>query len=162
MTAKSEPPYREPMAGLEPTPVKVEDVSTPAVPVQAVPEAFATLWPVFLERLGAKKMSLAAYLADAKPLSLDVGDLTVGLPGFALHHEVLTVADNRRLIEGLLSELAKTRLTVRYTTLPESLKAPADFPSAPAAPASSVSPVVQAIVTLFNATILDRPPRTTP
>jgi len=120
------------------------------------PDALLTMWPAFLERLGAQKMSLAAYLADAKPLNIKGGVLTIGLPGFALHHEVLSVAENRRLIDRLLSEVYQTPLHVQYATLPE--------PTAPEAAASPspggqppVSPVIQEIVNLFNATILDRP-----
>ena len=117
------------------------------------------MWPVFLERLGSQKMSLAAYLADAKPLSFSGGVFTVGLPGFALHQEVLSVSDNRRLIAQLLSELCQTQVAVEYATLTESAQAE-PVTAAPPAAGPPVPPVVQDIVNLFNATLLDRPPRT--
>ena len=123
----------------------------------------AAIWPVFLERLGEKKMSLAAYLAEAKPLRVEGGVVTVGLPGFALHQEVLTIVEHRRLIEGLLSELAQSRLSVRYTTLPAAARSVGPGqPPPPLKPEPAVPPVVQDIVNLFNATILDRPPRPSP
>ena len=120
------------------------------------PDALAGAWPVFLRRLADQKISLAAYLAEAKPLALEGDTLTVGLPGFALHQEVLGVAENRRLITQLLSELLGSSITVQYATLPES-----GVPSAaPKAPAAAVPPVVQDIVNLFNATLLNQqPPR---
>jgi len=121
------------------------------------PEALAAQWPVFLERLGALKMSLAAYLAEARPLHLEGSLLTIGLPAFALHQEVLTVLEHRRLIERLLAELYQTTILVQYATLPE----PAEPSAAPSAAESSAAPpIVQDIVKLFNATILDQPPRT--
>ncbi|MBI4597717.1 MAG: DNA polymerase III subunit gamma/tau [Candidatus Omnitrophica bacterium] len=128
----------------------------PAESMGAVP-AVATIWPAFLERLGAKKISLAAYLAHAKPLALEAGTLTVGLPGFALHQEVVSEPETRRLIAALLSELLKTAVRVEYTTLSDlPSPAPADAPAASAGSAPG-SPLVQDIVKLFNATVLDRP-----
>ena len=115
----------------------------------------AALWPVFLERLGKQKISLAAYLMDAKPLRRHQGIVTIGLPGFSLHHEVLTDADNRRLIDQLFSELCHGRVTVQYATLPASAE-PTD---ASAAAVTAPPPIVQDIVNLFNATILNNPPR---
>ena len=139
---------------------------TPPAPAAPQPAAAATVsedltavWPVFLERLGAQKMSLAAYLADSRPLSLDGGTLTVGLPGFALHQEVLSVVENRRLIGRLLSELCQAAITVQYATLAEPITPTDTGAGRPAALA--ISPLVQDIVSLFNATLLDQPPRST-
>jgi DNA polymerase-3 subunit gamma/tau len=112
-------------------------------------EALHTWWPAFLERLGAQKMSLAAYLAHAVPLQLDGDRLTVGVPGFALHHEVLNQAEPRRLIDRLLSEVLQRAVTINYAIL-------ADTASSPSAAATAIPPLVQEIVKLFNATI-ERP-----
>ena len=124
----------------------------------SMPEEMRTVWPVFLERLGAEKMSLAAYLAHARPLQLEGGTLTVGLAGFSLHEEVLSDTENRRLIDQTLSELCKRAIQVRYTTLPEPVETIPLVDAAPEA-VTSTSPMVQDIVKLFNATI-DKP-RTT-
>ena len=128
--------------------------AAPGAPVLAgVPEELAAAWPAFLERLGAQRMSLAAYLADSRPLSREGRMLTVGLPAFALHQEVLSATENKRLIERLLAELLRAPVAVQYTTMPE----PAE-PAAPEAPAPgpAAPPIVQDIVNLFNAT-LERP-----
>jgi DNA polymerase-3 subunit gamma/tau len=119
-------------------------------------ESLVTLWPTFLERLGVQKMSLAAYLADSKPLRVDGRALTVGLPAFALHQEVLSLVDNRRLITGLLSELCQTIVTVHYETLPASVPSSQEG-AGPAAAPPATPPLVQDIVKLFDATLLDRP-----
>ena len=127
--------------------------SSPAVE----PEALATLWPTFLERLGAQKMSLAAYLAESKPLELVDGTLTIGLPGFALHQEVLSVAETRRLIARLLSELCQATIVVEYATLPEETLQDRPASSSRLPVAESLPPVVKDIVSLFNATVLNPP-----
>ena len=124
-----------------------------------VPEALLAQWPVFLERLGTQKMSLAAYLAESQPLHLDGKTLTIGLQGFALHQEVLTVAEHRRLIERLLTELYQTPIAVQYATLPEPVDPP-DSLELSVSDSSTAPPIVQDIMKLFNATILDQPPRT--
>ena len=121
----------------------------------AVPEDLLSAWPVFLQRLGEKKMSVAAYLAHAKPMHLDGSTLVVGLAGFELHEEVLSTAENRRLINQLLSELAKTAIKVEYTTLPES-EEPSESASVAVVRADS-PPIVKEIVDIFNATVLDEP-----
>ena len=113
------------------------------------------MWPAFLDRLGAQKISLAAYLAESKPLARDGGALRVGLPGFALHQEVLSLIENRKLIAGILSELCGAPISVEYETLPASAL---PTPSPAASASASAPPVVQDIVKLFNATLLDRPP----
>ena len=151
-------PAAEPQAAPAPDAPPVD--ASVASPMGTAPEALTSLWPAFLERLGAQKMSLAAYLAEAKPLSLNGEVFTVGLPSFALHQEVLSLTENRRLISRLLGELVRGPVTVQYATLPESSE-PTQEASAPSEAAPAVPPVVQDIVRLFNATILDRPPKPT-
>ena len=127
--------------------------SLPAQTVAAPPQALLEIWPAFLERMGAQKMSLAAYLAHARPVALEGQTLTIGVLNVALHQEVLSVADNRRLIERILSELSGTAVTVQYVTVEED----APFVPSPAGPDTEAPPIVQDIVNLFNATLLNRP-----
>jgi len=121
-----------------------------------VPEDLVMLWPTFLERLGAQKMSLAAYLAESQPVSLDAGVCTIGVEGFTLHQEVLSHTENRRLVEQLLGELCQVKVSVQYTVLQEPSAASTGSADASTATKAS-SPIVQEIVNLFNATILDQP-----
>ena len=87
-------------------------------------------------------------------MQFDRGTLTVGLPAFALRQEVLSLVENRRLIERLLGELCQAQVSVQYATLPASSE-PA--PSSPTPPGAPPPPIVQDIVQLFNATILGQP-----
>ncbi len=125
-------------------------------------EQVAAQWPAILERIGRQKMSLAAYLMYAQPVGVTGNILQVGLPGFSLHQEVVAAPDNARFIEQTLRECLSTALTVEYTTLPEPAPAPADAPAsgpagsrAPASSSAPVPPIVQDIVQLFNATIVN-------
>ncbi|MBI2093500.1 MAG: hypothetical protein HYT88_02090 [Candidatus Omnitrophica bacterium] len=118
-------------------------------------EAIVSLWPEFLEKLGQQKMSLSAYLADSRPVALKENVLTVGLPSFSLHQEVLSHSDNRKLITNLLNSLCQSHLTITYTTLTES---PSEQLSKPSTTTPAAAPtVVQDIVKMFNATLIDRP-----
>ena len=131
-------------------------------------EHVAAQWPAVLERLGRRKMSLAAYLAETRPLSVTGDRLEVGIPGFALHQEVLTSIEHLRLIEAALQEVFGQLVHVQYATLPpdqantslhtaaqpsgspsESLRSSPDEREAP--------PIVQEIVKLFNATLVNPP-----
>jgi hypothetical protein len=113
------------------------------------------IWPRFMERVASQKMSLAAYLAHAKPLGREGKTLTIGVPNVALHQEVLNLADHRRLIERTLTELCGEPVTVQYLTIEEDAAA---VPSAAVQEAAAASPpIVQDIVNLFNATLVDKP-----
>jgi len=153
----SQPIVQEMLPAPHPMAAPTEERATPGAGTVAevTHERLISLWPAFLERVGAQKMSLAAYLADAKPLRLDGQTLTVGLPAFALHQEVLSLPDNRRLVTGLLSELCQLTVTIQYETLPAC--APSSQDAATPAAAPPTPPLVQDIVDLFHATLLDRP-----
>ena len=150
--AQSAPVSRAAGAG-DPPPPASGLMAAAAMPAPSVPEELASVWPAFLGRLAAQKMSLAAYLADSRPVSREGSAVTVGLPGFTLHQEVLGTVENKRLIERLLSELCHEQVRVEFSTMPEGSDAP---PAAAAKLANAAPPIVQDIVNLFNAT-LERP-----
>ena len=156
MTPAPQPQPSASASSVPPTPSRALDGSVTGL---------AEVWPVFLQRLGTQKMSLAAFLAESRPLRLERQLLTIGLPGFALHQEILTDLEPKRLIERLLSELCQQPVTVAYETLlnESALTAGSASPStetaseAGAMAAGGGPPIVQDIVKLFNATVVDRP-----
>ncbi len=133
-------------------------------------------WGEVLRRVGKQRMSLAAYLTDAKPIAVSDQCVRLGLPGFALHQEVLTVTENLRLVERMLQEITGQPLSVSYTTLPasspdvseppaEEFLEPLDIspPRVDAEqPSKPVPPIVQEILQLFDATIIEQPPSPKP
>ncbi len=123
------------------------------------------LWSNFLQRLRETKMSLAAYLADSRPNRLDGDKVHIGMPGFTLHQEVLTMLDNKRLIEDLLKEVYGRELHVRLEKLDEAAAAAqaqaADKLSNMPINEDSPPALVQDIVKLFNATLINLPPTDT-
>lgn len=110
--------------------------------------ALEAVWAGCLERLGSQKMSLAAYLAEARPLRLERDVLTVGLPGVALHQEVVTMPEHRRLLSTLVSEAYGRPVTIEYQTLP------AEEPRSIQVTEPPVPALVQDIVKLFNAKVV--------
>jgi DNA polymerase-3 subunit gamma/tau len=143
------------IASVPPPPVRQPATPTPEL-MNDAPEVLQSLWPEFLRRLGEQKMSLAAYLAESRPVRFEQQVVTIGLPGFALHQEVLTAVEPRRLIERLLSELCQTAVTVEYAVLPEPAAGEAGAVEEGAG-TEDAPPIVQDIVKLFNATVIDQP-----
>ncbi len=142
-------------------------------PIVAVEEVTAK-WPILLERIGRQKMSLASYLMDTRPISVNGDRVQIGIPAVALHQEVLSATETLRLIEQVMSEVLGQPVKIAYTTLPDlpppPPPAPAEatttgggMPSSPTPqPAPSVvPPIVQDIVSLFDATII-KPPSSRP
>ena len=126
-----------------------------------------------VEFIGVNTDAQALLLSDAE-IKLDIGrELTRGLGAgsdpeigrqAAEDHrhdieEVLSGRENKRLIDQLLSELHQRPVSVEYATMTESSEAtPASQDPAAEAP----PPIVQDVVNLFNATLLDRPPQVSP
>lgn len=134
---------------------KSEKTSTHASAV--APEKIVKIWPAFLKQLGQKKMSLAAFLTDSKPLSFEGSVLKVGVSGFSLNQEVLSADDNRRLIQGILAQLCGTPVIIQYETITAS-EVVSEEARESAANASEEAPgLVSDIVELFNAKVMDRP-----
>jgi len=150
-----------------------ESAEQPSSTVSTALEAAVSLeqalehWPQVLARLAQQKMSLAAYLADARPLRVMGSVVQVGLPAFVLHQEVLNLPENLRLVEQVLSDVVTQPLTVDYTTLPasqpsqstSSMVQEATESTAPEASGPMAPPILQDIVKLFDATIVNQPPK---
>jgi len=114
-------------------------------------------WPQVMESIAKQKMSLAAYLAEAKPMGIAGQCVQIGLPASALHREVLSAPDHLRVVEQALEAICACSLQVSYTALPASARGEAATPWLVSAAASpSTSPIVQDIVQLFNATIIQK------
>ncbi|MBI4354543.1 MAG: DNA polymerase III subunit gamma/tau [Candidatus Omnitrophica bacterium] len=179
-TTPSNPPSpREPSGIARPA---MERLMTPVPPQPSTPpvtsvhpnvafERVVETWPTLLERLGQQKMSLASYLMDTRPLGIEGEAIQIGVPAIALHQEVLGATEHVRLIEQLLGELLGQSVKIAYTTLPEPPPSPptahaeAAVGSSPtvshAAPSvatpAPMPPIVQDIVSLFDATLIKSP-----
>ncbi|MBI3319695.1 MAG: DNA polymerase III subunit gamma/tau [Candidatus Omnitrophica bacterium] len=133
-----------------------------AAPEEAATDAGALLghvtqrWDEIIEQIGKRKISLAAYLMEARPLAVDKRVVQVGLPAFALHQEVLGQPEHFRVVEEVLREMLGRPMSVVYTTMPQT--SGAEPPSAEDSRGEGVMPpIVEEIVNLFNAKLIDRP-----
>ena len=72
-----------------------------ATPVKSSDFAeIANSWTIILNYIKTKKISVASYLAEAYPVSLESNILSIGIPKqFQFNKEVLESLENRRLIE---------------------------------------------------------------
>jgi len=129
-------------------------------------DALSTRWAAVLEQIGKQKMSLAAYLAQARPIEAASGRVQIGLPGFALHHEVLTLVDNLRMVEQAIREVTGQTVTVHYVRLPDPPPGqpaaalgigPGATAEASVATTPEMPPIVQDIVSLFDAKVVSPP-----
>jgi hypothetical protein len=112
-------------------------------------------WPKILEHVAGQKMSLASYLTEAQPLELGGRRLRVGLPGFSLHHDVLNATEHVRMIERALQEVVGP-LKIEFATM--SAETAASARRVPLQdPRDPVPPMVQDIVSIFDARIVRQP-----
>jgi len=145
----------------DPEAIAVSQVMASAVATLMTIEEISAKWPEVLDRVGRQKMSVASCLFDAKPLSITADEISIGLPGFSLHQDVLNTTENIRFIEQALEEIVARRMRITYTTLPEGVTASPVMPGRSPAPsdiiAAPLPPLVNDIVSLFDATVVRQP-----
>ncbi|MBU1038116.1 MAG: DNA polymerase III subunit gamma/tau [Candidatus Omnitrophica bacterium] len=70
-------------------------------------------WTKVISYIKAKKISIASYLQEGDPVTLEDDLLTIGFAReFQFHKEVLETADNRRTIEGAIRDMLGLELRV--------------------------------------------------
>lgn len=123
-------------------------------------------WAGIINYIKAKKISVASYLQEGYPVSLEGRTLTLGFPKeLKFHKEVLESAENRALIEEALKYQAKADLNVLLTIVePVRLKG---RPSQDAAdtggdtndqdPAAETDPLINDALQIFGGEIALRP-----
>ncbi len=79
-------------------------------------EMINSIWKQCLTVIGKKKMSVATYLADARPQTCEQGSITFSLPKTSdFHKEFLEHSENCELIEQTLGLLLQARIKVSFT-----------------------------------------------
>lgn len=74
-----------------------------------------SVWGQCLSIIGKKKMSVATYLADAKPIKCEHNILTVSFPkNLDFHKEFLEHRDKRELIEQTLTRLLNAKIRINF------------------------------------------------
>jgi DNA polymerase-3 subunit gamma/tau len=129
--AAVEEPPRDADAEEPPRDVDAEESGTPpAPPAAAVPqdvEAFDALWPAVVELVGAENKLLSAVIAEARPVALGDGELTVAFSATAsfLKKKADDTAHRATVTEALRQLTGEQRLRVSYE-LREELPPPAE------------------------------------
>jgi DNA polymerase-3 subunit gamma/tau len=148
------------VASAEPTVAAVEAAVAAPEPAVAEPaslERIRELWPAVVEIIRRSSDMVAAFLADARPATVDEGRLTVLFPagaGFAKKK----VEANRKLVREALVEVMGSAPAVDYAIGDEAVESP------PAEPLLSEDELLQRLKDDFNARELladpdDGPPK---
>jgi len=119
--APLEPRNTKPLTEIPAQAPRVEAKGNPAANVAGArnPADFNGLlnsWNNVINYIMPKKISVASYLQEGRPVSLESNTLTIGFPKALLFHkEVLESAENRRLIEESVKEVLGLDLKAVFT-----------------------------------------------
>ena len=101
---------------------KEED--TPPLPVEPIHvegmqgvslDNVRSLWRTVIDNLEGVKMSVATYLNEGEPVSLENNILTISFPkDYSLHKESLDKQENKAIIEKIISEIFNSKLRVNF------------------------------------------------
>ena len=81
-------------------------------------KAVLNSWPQLLDGISLKKMSVATYLKDSKPIRLEDGVLTIGFDKRALFYkEAVEQRNNQKIIKDKMSELFNTMISLKFELL---------------------------------------------
>jgi len=104
-------------------------------------------WQDIVGNLSKIKMSVATYLNEGNPVSLEANTLTVSFPkNYSLHKESLEGKENKLIVEKAVAEALKVNLRLSFVLSAE--EAPKDRGEA--------SPLLKSILDTFNARTIKR------
>ncbi|MCX5716184.1 MAG: DNA polymerase III subunit gamma/tau [Candidatus Omnitrophica bacterium] len=73
------------------------------------------IWPEVISRMHQKKASVSSFLAEGEPASVEAGLIKIGLPKIhRFHKEILEKPENKKTIEGILSELLRAKVKTDF------------------------------------------------
>lgn len=120
-TEKSVEPQK-PAQKTEVRSVQTEEIAPPAKKIAAQTTASAgfgellSSWQNVINYIMPKKISIASYLQEGYPVSLESNTLTIGFPkALQFHKEVLESIDNKRLIEEAIKGSLGLDLRITFT-----------------------------------------------
>ena len=128
-------------------------------------EEILSSWVKVIDYIRNKKISIASYLQEGYPTSLEGRALTIGFPKeLKFHKEVLESQDNKRLIEEALNKVLGLDLKAVLTLVePINIKRPQSsgseenldgYPSETGEPSKDqVDPIVKAALEMFGGSI---------
>ncbi|MCR4337755.1 MAG: DNA polymerase III subunit gamma/tau [Candidatus Omnitrophica bacterium] len=101
--------------------------STSSVRMDLALEDIRKSWSGLTHAVSREKMSLATYLQDGFPVSLDGEKLKIGFTrDFTFHKESLEDQESRILVEKVFSEKLQSKIVVQYVLADEKAAATAD------------------------------------
>jgi len=121
---------------LEQAPPPAAAVATTEIPAHP-PEDLEPLWQKILEAVGRASAFTRSYLADAQPVSLGKGCLTIGFdPEFADQMELVNNTKTHALLQTKLHELGYPNIQVKFIKSEQPIPRAKSRDSAPSASAA--------------------------
>ncbi len=97
-----------------------EDLVIPLKSKENAPVSLDAVWQLLLSALKNEKISVASYLAEGEPLSLEGTVARISFPErLSFHRESLETAENKKLVEKHLSSLLEIEVAVHYESVKE-------------------------------------------
>ena len=131
-------------------------------PEDEAAESLDMIWPNFLRRIRAEKMSAATFLQEARPVGMTGNQVIIGFPaGFSFHAEALRAESNLRLIEKHLSDLLQRETRVEFRIFEDEAAhgTPKETGEASAEAAAQATPdSVKSAIGIFGGRVLKRTP----
>ncbi len=114
-SAESERPEIE---SVDPEPLSEDAELRPDKPQGISLEEVLNSWAKVVDHIKSKKISVASYLDEGHPISLESNILSVGFPKECqFHKEVLESQENRRLIEDAINSVIGLDLKITLVTI---------------------------------------------
>ena len=117
------------------------------------------IWPNFMKRIKAEKMSAASYLLEARPVEHTEDTVVIGFPKeFSFRAEALAVDVNLKLLEKHLSQLLNKTTRIKFILHDSSQDQQGEQSRQPADPEDPVEtkPVLKSAVGIFGGRIVKR------
>ena len=124
-------------------------------------------WSKVVNDLMAKKMSVATYLQEGYPASMEGRTLSIGIPaGLQFHKEVLESVENRRLIEDSIKTVTGLELKIAFTLVEQvpgqRRRSPrpdddtaAGFPEEGGSAEKEVDPILKSALEIFGGNVAE-------
>jgi len=128
-------------------------------------------WSKVVNDLMAKKMSVATYLQEGYPASMEGRTLSIGIPaGLQFHKEVLESVENRRLIEDSIKTVTGLELKIAFTLVEQvpgqRRRSPrpdddtaAGFPEEGGSAEKEVDPILKSALEIFGGNVAEGDPQ---
>ena len=154
-------------SGIEPAPRESPLLQKSAAPEERVEprpqgrvpaglEEIVNQWQAVLNALRSKKISVASFLLEGRPVAIEDGCLVIGFPGeFKFHKDALEDnGDNKKLIEEALRDVVNTDYRIKFILNDSGVKV--DTRYGQNEKSKKLDPVITDAIDVFDGEVISR------